>query len=186
MDSIVPPENDNISRLLQDRIIFLDSEIVPSIASKIVSQLFCLDKEDSTKPIELWIMSPGGSVESFFAIYDMMNFIKSPIKTVCVGEACSAAAMLLAAGTKGMRFLMPNSRVMIHQIQMDDIGGSNAEIEIETKELKQIQNSLTELLSRHTGKAKSKINRDTKMDKYLSAKDAIAYGLADEILPSNK
>jgi len=169
------------SRLVKDRVIYLDCEIDQEITSQITSLLFLLDREDENKKISLWINSPGGDAQGFFAIYDMMNRIKAPVQTVCMGEVCSASAILLAAGTPGMRYAMPSSRVMIHQIQTE-LGGSNAEIEINTKELKEVQDYLTEILARHTGHTKAKIKRDTKMDKWFSAQGAVDYGLVDKIL----
>ena len=174
------------SRLIKDRVIYLDCEIDEEITSQITSLIFLLDRESHDSPIRLWINSPGGLAQGFFAIYDMIQRVKAPIKTVCVGEASSASAILLASGSKGLRYAMPNSRIMIHQIQVDGLAGSNAEIEIGTKELKEVQDRLTEILARHTGHTKAKIKRDTKMDKYMSATDALEYGLIDKILPTAK
>jgi ATP-dependent Clp protease, protease subunit len=170
------------SRLMKDRVIYLDCEIEEEVASQITAILFLLDREDESKKISLWINSPGGDAPGFFAIYDMMHRIKAPVQTVCIGEACSASAILLAAGTPGMRYAMPSSRVMLHQIQVEGLGGSNAEIEIDTKELKEMQEYLTEILARHTGHTKAKIKRDTKMDKWFSAETAVEYGIVDKIL----
>lgn len=174
------------SRLVKDRTLYLDCEIDQEITSQITSLLFLLDREDDSKKISLWISSPGGMVHGFFAIYDMMHRIKAPVQTVCIGEACSASALLLASGTPGMRCAMPSSRVMIHQIQVEGLGGSNAEIEINTKEIKEQQEYLTEILARHTGHTKAKIKRDTKMDKWMSAKEAVEYGIVDRILVPTK
>ena len=174
------------SRLMKDRVIFLDCEITEEVTSQITSLIFLLDRENEEAEIKLWINSPGGIAQGFFAIYDMIQRVKAPIKTVCVGEACSASAILLAAGSAGLRYAMPNSRIMIHQIQVDGLAGSNAEIEIGTKELKEVQDRLTEILARHTGNTKAKIKRDTKMDKYMSAQEALEYGLIDKILQPAK
>lgn len=174
------------SRLIKDRVIFLSEELDTENTSSILSLLFLLDREDEEKPISLWINSPGGIAHGFFAIYDMIQRIKAPVRTVCMGEACSAAAMLLASGSKGLRYAMPNSRVMIHQIQVGGMAGSNTEIEIETKELKAIQDRLTDIFARHTGHTKAKVKRDTKMDKYMSAQEAIDYGIVDKILEYKK
>ena len=174
------------SRLLKDRVIYLDCEIDEAVTSDITSLMFLLDREDSTAKIKLWINSVGGIAQGFFAIYDMIQRVKAPVETVCVGEASSASAILLASGSQGLRYAMPNSRIMIHQIQVEGLAGSNAEIEIGTKELKEVQDRLTEILARHTGHTKAKIKRDTKMDKYLSASDALEYGLIDKILPPAK
>lgn len=174
------------SRLMKDRVIYLDCEIDEEVTSEITALLFLLDREDEDKPIKIWINSPGGIAQGFFAIYDMIHWIKAPVHTICVGEASSASAILLASGTAGKRTAMANSRVMIHQIQVDGLAGSNAEIEIGTKELKEIQDRLTEILARHTGHTKAKIKRDTKMDKYMSAEEALEYGLIDNILVPKK
>jgi len=174
------------SRLVKDRVLYLDDEIDAESTSHITSLLFLLDREDESKKISLWINSGGGDTQGLFAIYDMMNRIKAPVQTVCIGEACSAAAILLASGTPGMRYVMPSARVMIHQIQVENMGGSNAEIEINTKEIKDVQEYLTEILARHTGHTKAKIKRDTKMDKWFSAQGAVDYGLVDKILPPVK
>lgn len=173
------------SILAKDRIIFLDYEIDMEISSVIVSMLHILDSKNH-EPISLWINSPGGLVQGFFAIFDMINHIKSPVKTVCIGEASSAAAILLAAGEPGERYVMPHSRVMIHQIQVDGMGGSGTEVEIGTKELKKLKADLTEILARLTGQPLLKIRRDTDRDKYLNSQEAIEYGLADKIYPMTK
>lgn len=174
------------SRLMKDRVIYLDCEIDEEVTSQITSLIFLLDRESDTHKIQLWINSPGGLAQGFFAIYDMIQRVKAPVETICIGEASSASAILLASGSRGMRYAMPNARIMIHQIQVDGLAGSNAEIEIGTKELKEVQDRLTEILARHTGHTKAKIKRDTKMDKYMSASDAQEYGLIDKILPSAK
>jgi ATP-dependent Clp protease protease subunit len=167
-------------------VIYLDCEIDEEITSEITSLIFLLDRENGDQKIKLWINSPGGLAQGFFAIYDMIQRVKAPVETVCIGEASSASAILLASGSEGMRYAMPNARIMIHQIQVEGLAGSNAEIEIGTKELKELQDRLTEILARHTGHTKAKIKRDTKMDKYLSAAEALEYGLIDKILPSAK
>ena len=174
------------SRLMKDRVIYLDCEIDEEVTSEITSLIFLLDRENSDQKIKLWINCPGGIAQGFFAIYDMIQRVKAPVETVCIGEASSAAAILLASGSQGMRYAMPNSRIMIHQIQVEGLAGSNAEIEIGTKELKEVQDRLTEILARHTGHTKAKITRDTKMDKFLSANGALEYGLIDKILPTAK
>jgi ATP-dependent Clp protease protease subunit len=174
------------SRLVKDRTLFLDCEIDQEITSQVTSLLFLLDREDSDKKISLWINSPGGLVQGFLAIYDMIQRIKAPVETVCLGEACSAAAILLAAGSPGLRYCMPSSRVMIHQIQVEGLGGSNAEVEINTKELKKIQDQLTEILARHTKHTKAKVKRDTRMDKWFDAQGAVNYGIVDRILKPTK
>lgn len=172
--------------LLKHRIIYLDREIDQELSSRIISLLFLLDKESEEEPISFWITSIGGDVQGFFAIYDMMQKIQAPIKTICMGEAFSAAAFLLASGSSGERYAMPNSRVMIHQIQIDGISGSNAEIQIGTKEIKEVQYKISEIIARHTGHTISKIKRDIKLDRYMSAQEALNYGIVDKIIPVSK
>ena len=177
---------DVYARLVKDRVIFLSEVIDAETASTIISLLFLLDREDQEEPISLWINSPGGEVDSFFAIYDMMQLIKSPIKTICIGSASSAAAILMAAGSSGLRYITPNSHVMIHQVRAEDIGGTGTEIEIEANEVKKIKNRLNDILARHCGKTISKIRRDCEHDKYLDAKGAVEYGIVDHILGPTK
>lgn len=177
---------DVYARLIKDRVIFLNEEIEPEAAGIICALMFLMDTENSEKPISLWIQSPGGDVNSFFAIYDMMQLVKAPIKTVCIGSASSAAAMLLASGTQGLRYATPNSTIMIHQIQVDGIRGSGTEIEIESKELKKIKDRLNSILARHTGKTVAKIKRDCEHDNYFDAQAAMEYGIIDHVLGPTK
>ena len=177
---------DVYSRLVKDRIIFLHEEVDSSVASVIVALLLILDEEDNETPISIYINSPGGAVESLFAIYDLMQLIKAPIRTICVGEASSAAAILLAAGTKGLRFATVNSRIMIHQIQIGGVEGSGTDVETTAKEIKSLKKRLTEILARHTGQSYRKVLRDCEVDKYMSAEEAKNYGLVDEILQPTK
>jgi ATP-dependent Clp protease protease subunit len=175
------------SRLLKDRVVFLNEEITDQSASTTSSLLYLLNQEDDTKPIDLWIDSPGGDVEGLFEIYDMMNFISAPVRTVCMGIACSAAAVLLACGTKGQRCVMPNSTVMIHQVRnYGGISGTETEIRISAKRMKYLKDKLNIILSEKTGQSIEKINIDTKNDKYLNAQEAIEYGLADMVLKNPK
>lgn len=174
------------TRLIKDRTIFIDCEIDEEITSQVISLLFLLDREDSEKKINLWINSIGGFASGLFGIYDMMYRIKAPVRTVCMGEACSAAAALLAAGSVGHRYIMPHARVMIHEIQADNFGGSNAEVEIGAKEIRAMNNQVIEMLARHTGHTKAKIKRDIQRDKYMGAQEAVEYGLVDKILPYTK
>ena len=182
------------SRMIKDRVIYLDCEIDDEVTSQITSLLFLLDREarseeksnKKSEPITFWINSPGGDVTGLFAIYDMMQRIHCDIITICVGAASSAAAILLSAGSPGMRYIQPHGRVMIHQIQVGGLSGSNTEIEIEAGELKIINNSLIEILARHCGRTRAKVKRDTKLDKYLSAQEAVDYGIVDHILPAYK
>jgi ATP-dependent Clp protease protease subunit len=178
---------DVYARLVKDRVIYLTEEIDSDVASVVSSLLFLLDREDKDEePIQLWINSPGGNVNDFFAIYDMMQLVKSPIKTICIGSASSAAAVLLSAGSPGLRYITPNAHVMIHQIQVDGVGGTGTEVEIEAREVKKIKNKLNEILARHTGHTTAKIKRDCEHDKYLDAKAAVEYGIADHILGPTK
>lgn len=173
------------SRLVKDRRIFLNCEIDDDVASTIVSLIYLLDKENKKEKINIWINSPGGCLEGLLAIYDIMNYVEAPICTVCMSQAASAAAVILAAGTPGMRYVMPNSEVMIHQIQTG-FDGSTPQIETKTKELKRRQNVLNEILARHTGQTIAKIKRDTTNDKFMTAQEAVDYGLADNIWQPKK
>ena len=177
---------DVYSRLVKDRILFVTGEITQETASTVVAMLLLLDSQDDSKEIELWINSDGGAVDGFFAIYDVMQTIKAPVRTVCFGTASSAAAMLLASGAPGLRFCMPNARIMIHEIQIGSIGGTGTEVDISAKETKIVNTKVKEVLARHTGNALSKIKRDTSYDKYFDAVDAKAYGLVDKIISFNK
>ena len=178
---------DVYARLVKDRVLFLNEEIDSGTASTIVSLLFLLDREEKEEePISLWINSPGGNVDDFFAIYDMMQLIKAPVKTICIGSACSAAAILLAAGTPGLRYATPNSHIMIHQIQIGEVSGTGTEVEIEAREVKKIKSKLNEILSRHTGHTLTKIRRDCEHDKYMDAQTALEYGMIDHILGPTK
>lgn len=178
---------DVYARLIKDRIIFLTEDITSENASVIASLLLLLNTENSDEPISFYINSPGGQVEAFFAIYDMMQLINAPIKTVGIGEASSAAAILLAAGTKGMRYATQNCNVMIHQIQiMGHSEGSGTDVENEAKEIKRIKKRLTETLARHVGKSYRKVFNDCEIDKYMSAGEALEYGIVDGIIQPKK
>ena len=171
------------SKLAQERIIILSEEIDEEVAATIVPLLFLMDNKNHD-PISLWINSPGGDVFAFFAIYDIMKLIKSPVHTYCVGSASSAAAMLLSSGDK--RFCTPNSSVMIHEVSIDAIGGTNSAVENEAKEMKKINDRLAELLARNTGKTVSRIKKDIKYDHYMTAEEAVKYGIVDSILKPTK
>ena len=177
---------DVFARLVRDRIIFLVGEISQEEASIIVAMLFLLDNQDSKKDINLWIYSEGGDVNGFFAIYDAMQLVKAPIRTICFGAASSAAAMLLAAGSPGKRHCLPNSYVMIHQIQISGVGGTGTEVEIEAREVKKVKKRLNQILARHTGQTESKIKRDCEHDRYMEATEARNYGLVDSIMGPTK
>lgn len=177
---------DIYSRLLKDRIIFLTDEITAEVGSQIAATLFYLDSEDNTDDISLYINSPGGSIESLFTIYDMMQLIKAPVATYCIGEACSAGAVLLAAGSKGKRYALPNSRIMIHSVQVSDMSGTADEIKNEAKVVEDTNRLISETLARHTGQRFEKVRKDCKIDKHMSAQEALEYGIVDRILPATK
>lgn len=177
---------DVFARLTRDRVIWINSEITTEVASTISSILFMLNEEDPNEKISMWINSPGGDVYGFYTIYDMMQLIEAPVETICLGKAFSAGALLLAAGSKGKRFATPNARIMIHQVQIDGVGGTGTELEIEAKEVKILKDSLVDILAAHTGQKKRTISKDMEHDKFFSAKDAVKYGLIDNILPFKK
>ncbi|MBI4133013.1 ATP-dependent Clp endopeptidase proteolytic subunit ClpP, partial [Candidatus Uhrbacteria bacterium] len=172
---------DIYSRLLKERIIFLGGPINDAVANLIVAQLLFLEHEDAKKEIKLYINSPGGSVTAGLAIYDAMQYVKPDVATVCVGMAASMGAVLLTAGQKGKRFILPNSEVLLHQV-MGGVEGQAVEIEITAKQILKMKNKLNQLLAKHTGQPLSKIEKDTDRDFYMSAEDAKAYGVVDEIV----
>ncbi len=172
---------DIYSRLLKDRIIFLGTAINDDISNLIVAQLLFLEAEDPDKDIYLYINSPGGVVTAGLAIYDTIQYIKPNVSTICVGQAASMAAVILASGAKGKRFSLPNSRVMIHQ-PLGGIQGQATDIEIHTKEILKIRKNLNEILAKHTGQTIEKIYVDTERDNFLSAMDAKNYGLVDNVI----
>ena len=172
--------------LMKERVLILSEEVTPTKASELVSKLLFLDKKSKTKEITLYINSIGGHVESFFAIYDTMQQISAPIKTICLGEALSAAAGLLASGTPGRRFVSPNSLIMIHDIQVSEIYGSMGEVSIQMNVLKKINQSFTEVLARHSGQSLAKLRKDCSKDYYMTAEESLKYGLADKILEPKK
>jgi ATP-dependent Clp protease, protease subunit len=172
---------DIYSRLLKDRIIFLGAPIDDVFANLIIAQLLFLEAEDPEKDINLYINSPGGSVTAGMGIYDTMQYVKPPINTICLGQAASMGALLLAAGTKGKRFALPNARVMIHQ-PMGGYQGQATEIDIHAREILKIRERLNEILVKHTGQPLEKIAQDTERDYFLSADEAKRYGLIDEVI----
>jgi len=172
---------DIYSRLLKDRIIFLGAPIDDIFANLIIAQLLFLEAEDPEKDINLYINSPGGSVTAGMGIYDTMQYVKPPINTICLGQAASMGALLLAAGTKGKRFALPNARVMIHQ-PMGGYQGQATEIDIHAREILKIRERLNEILVKHTGQPLEKIAQDTERDYFLSADEAKRYGLIDEVI----
>lgn len=172
---------DVYSRLLQDRIIFLHEEIDSEVASRIIASILYLNKQDSQKDISVYINSIGGEAESGLAIYDVFQFITAPIKTICVGRACSAAADLLASGSRGKRLASANAEIMIHSVQVE-LSGSNKEIQEEAARLRKFSKRSNEILSLHTGQPIEKIAKDCETDKYMTAQEALEYGIIDRIL----
>jgi ATP-dependent Clp protease protease subunit len=182
---------DLYSRLLRDRIIFVggyDGSIATDSANILIAQLLYLDSEEPGKDISLYINSPGGMVTAGLAVYDTMQFIKSPVTTICMGMAMSFGAVLLAAGTKGKRYALTHSRIMIHQpiIYGGGLSGTISDIDIETKELLSTKHKLSEILGLHTGKTTEQILKDTDRNYYMSAQEAKEYGLVDEVVVSLK
>lgn len=174
---------DIYSRLLKERIIFLVGPVTEVTANLVVAQLLFLESENSDKDIYLYINSPGGSVSAGLAIYDTMQFIKPNVSTLCIGQAASMGALLLTAGEKGKRFCLPNSRVMIHQ-PMGGFQGQASDIEIHAKEILYLKSKLNEIMSKHTGQSVRVIEKDTDRDNFLSADEAVKYGLVDAVLTS--
>lgn len=169
-------------RLLKERIIWLGGEVRDENANAICAQLLLLAAEDPDRDIYLYINSPGGSVTAGMAIYDTMQYIKPDVQTVCLGQAASAAAILLASGTKGKRLMLPNARVLIHQPAIDQGFGKATEIEIQAKEMLRMREWLEETLAKHTGQDVEKIRRDIEVDTFLTAPEAKEYGIVDEVL----
>ena len=172
---------DIYSRLLKDRIIMLSGEIEDHMASAIVAQLLFLEAEDPDKDIYLYINSPGGVVTSGFSIYDTMNYIKPDVCTICIGQAASMGAFLLSCGTKGKRYALPNSRIMIHQ-PLGGAQGQATDMEITVKEILRIKENLNKILAQNTGQKLAKIEKDTDRDFFMSAKEAAEYGIIDKVL----
>lgn len=179
---------DIYSRLLKDRIILLGTPVTEDVANSIVAQMFFLEMENPEKDISLYINSPGGSVTAGLAIYDVMQFVKCDVSTVCIGMAASMAATLLAAGTKGKRYILPNSRVLIHQplIMGNGLSGQASDIEIHAKEMIKTKTKLTEILVKHTGQKFDEVTRATDRDNYMSAEEARGFGIVDEVVNSRK
>lgn len=172
---------DIYSRLLKERIIFLGEPIDDSVANTLIAQLLHLDAESSTDDIKIYINSPGGSVTSAMAMYDAIQFVKADVSTICLGQAASAAAVLLAAGTKGKRFALPNSRIMIHQV-MGGMEGQQTDVEIQAREMLRMKNQINDILAKHTGQPVKKIEQDTDRDNFMTPEDAKKYGLIDKII----
>ena len=176
---------DIYSRLLKDRIIFIGSQIEDSLANTVIAQLLFLQTEDPEKDIHIYINSPGGVVTSGLAIYDTMQYIKPDIATYCLGQAASMGALLLTAGTKGKRQVLPNSRIMIHQ-PMGGFHGQASDVEIHAKEILKMKANLNQILAKHTGQPLDKIHDDTERDYFMSGQEAKEYGIVDEVIISLK
>ena len=176
---------DIYSRLLQQRIVFLGTPVSDDVANVVMAQLLHLESEDPDKDIAIYINSPGGSITALFAIYDTMEFIKCDVQTICMGQAASAAAVLLAAGTKGKRLALPNSRILLHQ-PSGGAEGQSVDIEIQANEILRMRDSLDAILSEKTGQTVERIRKDTDRDFILSAPQALEYGLIDAIITSRK
>jgi ATP-dependent Clp protease, protease subunit len=170
------------SRLLKDNVIFLGQPIDDWVANLIIAQMLFLEAENPEKDISLYINSPGGSITAGLAIYDTMQYVKPDITTICIGQAASMAAVLLAAGQKGKRYALPNSRVLIHQPLMHGLGGQAVEIDIHAKDIMRMKARLNQILANHTGQPMEKIDKDTDRDYILQANEALEYGLVDQVM----
>ncbi|CAL4324574.1 ATP-dependent Clp endopeptidase proteolytic subunit ClpP [Buchnera aphidicola] len=177
--------SDIYSRLLKERIIFITGNIEDITANIVVAQMLFLEADNPEKDIHLYINSPGGVITSGMSIYDTMQFIKPQVNTICIGQACSMGALLLASGEKEKRFCLPNSKVMIHQ-PLGGYQGQASDIDIHAREIARIKKNMNKILSLHTGKSIKKINKDTERDCFLSASEAVNYGLVDKILTYRK
>ncbi len=172
---------DIYSRLLRERIIFLGTAIDDQVANAVIAQLLYLESEDPKKDIKIYINTPGGSVSAGLAIYDTMQYIKPDVVTICVGMAASMGSVLLTAGAKGKRFALPNSKVMIHQV-MGGAQGQASDIKIQAEEILRVKENLNKILAKHTGKPVEKVEKDSDRDFYMTADDALKYGLIDKII----
>ncbi|WP_407642751.1 ATP-dependent Clp protease proteolytic subunit [Desertihabitans brevis] len=177
---------DPFTKLFEDRIIFLGTPIMDDVANAVMAQLLALQSMDSDRQIQLYINSPGGSFTALTAIYDTMQYIKPPVQTVCLGQAASAAAVLLAAGAKGQRLALPNSRILIHQPATEGSYGQSSDLEIQAKEILRIRSQMEGMLARDTGQSVETVSRDIERDKFLTAEEAKEYGIIDDILGTMK
>ncbi len=177
---------DPYTKLFEDRIIFLGTPISDEIANAVMAQLLCLQQMDADRDIEIYINSPGGSFTALTAIYDTMRYIKPDVRTVCLGQAASAAAILLAAGTPGKRLALPNSRILIHQPYTEGTGGQISDLEIQANEIFRMRELMEKMISDATGKSMEEVSKDVDRDKILTAEQAVEYGLVDEVLNTLK
>ncbi|MGZ5443853.1 MAG: ATP-dependent Clp endopeptidase proteolytic subunit ClpP [Thermoanaerobaculia bacterium] len=173
---------DIYSRLLKDNLIFIGQPIDDNLANLVIAQMLFLEAENPEKDISLYINSPGGSITAGFAIYDTMKYVKPDIATICIGQCASFAAVLLAAGTKGKRYALPNSRVLIHQPWLQGLGGQASDIDIHAKDILRMRHRLNEILAEHTGQPIERIERDTDRDYILESKAAQEYGIVDQVI----
>src|SRR5512141_2133206 len=173
---------DIYSRLLKDNVIFLGQAIDDTVSNLVIAQMLFLEAENPEKDIWIYVNSPGGSITSGLAIYDAMQYVKPDVATICIGQAASMAAVLLAAGKKGKRYALPNSRVLIHQPLMYGLGGQASEIDIHAKDIMRMKQKLNQILADHTGQPVEKIDRDTDRDYILQAADAVEYGIVDQVI----
>lgn len=177
---------DPYTKLFEDRIIFLGTPISDDIANAVMAQLLCLQSMDPERPISIYLNSPGGSFTALTAIYDTMRYIKPDVQTICLGQAASAAAVILAAGTKGKRLALPNSRILIHQPATEGGYGQSSDLEIQAREIMRIRTLMETMLAESTGQSVEKVSHDIERDKYLTAEEAKEYGIVDDILTSLK
>ena len=173
---------DIYSRLLKDNVIILGQPVDDTVANLVIAQMLFLEAENPEKDIWLYINSPGGSITAGMAIYDVMQYVKPDVATICIGQAASMAALLLAAGKKGKRYALPNSRVLIHQPLMYGLGGQASEIDIHAKDIMRMRQRLNQILADHTGQDVEKVNLDTDRDYILAAEDAVTYGIVDQVM----
>ncbi len=176
---------DIYSRLLKDRIIFIGSQVEDHMANLIIAQLLFLESDEPDQDIYLYVNSPGGVVSSGMAIYDTMQYIKPDVQTICLGQAASMGALLLAAGAKGKRYALPNSRIMIHQ-PSGGFQGQSTDIQIQAEEIKKLRDTLDEILAKHTGQKKDKVRKDTERDHFMTGQEAKEYGLIDSVITSRE
>lgn len=177
---------DPYAKLFEDRIIFLGTPISDDVANAVTAQLLCLQSMDPDRDISIYINSPGGSFTALTAIYDTMRYIKPDVQTFCLGQAASAAAVLLAAGTKGKRYALPNSRILIHQPYTEGTGGQISDLEIQANEIIRMRTLLETMVAEASGKTPEEVSRDVERDKILTAADAVEYGIIDEVLDTLK
>ena len=177
---------DPYGKLFEDRIIYLGTPISDDVANAVIAQLMCLESMNPDQDIQIYINSPGGSFTALTAIYDTMNFIKSDVQTVCIGQAASAAAILLAAGAPGKRLALPNSRILIHQPYTEGTFGQTSDIEIQANEILRMRELLEKMISDHSGRPIEQVSRDIERDKILTSAEAVEYGLIDNVIESRK